>query len=123
MLIEVCYNLFMTTNKRRHYFPSSTKPILLDRLDEKSLSVLRSLGCDIEQMRERNQVKDKIPGVVDKIRKNIKMLDPKSLQEIKTMCYVGKNPANSQPIIRPFKNKIVDLYNYVNNNPTFRSSN
>jgi len=112
----------MTTNKRRHYSPPATKPTLLDCLDEKSLGVLRSFGCNIEQIRERNQVKDKIPGVVDKIRRNIKMLDPKSLQEIKTMCYVGENPANSQPIIRPFKNKLVDLYNYVNNNPTFRSN-
>lgn len=111
----------MTTKRHRHYTPPPTKTTLIDCLDEKSLNVLRSFGCNIEEMRERNKIKDKMPGVVDKIRKTIKDLDDKSIRELKTMCYVGQNPANAQPIIRPFRNKIIDLYNYVNNNPTFRS--
>jgi DNA-binding transcriptional MerR regulator len=112
----------MTTEKRRYHNTAPAKPALIDCLDEKSLNVLRSLGYNIEEMRELNKAKHETPMIIHRILTNIEKIDRKTLQDIKKMCYVGKNLNNSRPIIRPFKNKILELYKYVNNNPDFGPS-
>ncbi|MFA6325412.1 MAG: hypothetical protein WCX46_04270 [Candidatus Paceibacterota bacterium] len=113
----------MTINKRRHYYKPAQKLTLLDHLDEKSLNVLRSFGLNLEELRDKKIAHEKIPNILEKIKRNFNDLDQKTIEEIKTMCYVGKNPNNYQIIIRPFNKKIIDLYKYVNNHPSFRSSN
>ena len=113
----------MTINKHRHHIYVQPKATLFECLNEKSLNVLRSLGYNPEEIREKNKIKEKMPMVVNKIRSKINTLDHQTLRDLKTMCYVGRNPANDQPIIRPFRNKIIDLFNYVNSNSNFRSSN
>lgn len=111
----------MTTNnhKTKHY--NRIEPSrLIDMLDEKSLNVLRQLGHDVDNLKKAGEIKAKMPIIINRIERYINKVDQSVAIKIKSMCYIGQNGNKTRTIVRPFKHKIIELYEYVINHPDFR---